>query len=581
VSDPTSDFMVDVIKSLDVDYVAANAGSSFRGIHESILNYGGNKKPEFITCTHEEISVALAHGYAKAAGKPMLVLAHSNVGLQHAAMAVYNAWADRVPVIIMAGNAVDAAQRRPGAEWYHSAVDLGATLHGLVKYSDQPLSAQHYAESVVRAYALAVTPPMAPVLIALDGDLQERPLEGRDRLRIPRFRRPVPPAADAAALAEAAKLLVAARNPVIVADRAVRTQAGMDALVTLAETLGAPVLDLGNRLNMPTTHWANHTGNNAALVRDADVLLFLEVDDVYGTVYSFSDTVQRGDRRIAPAGAKIVTLGLDASYVPSTNNQDAQRFVAADLPIAGDAETSLPALVEAVRRATGTTHAGTIGSRTASLKTDFAALRARDRAAARWAWDASPISTARVTYELGEVLKGEDFTITGPVQFFSNWPLRLWPLTKQHQYLGRQGASGEGYSAPALIGAALALKGTGRIPVCIQNDGDLMYQPGSYWTAAHHRIPLLSVMHNNRAWHQEVMHVQRMANRRERGIDRAHIGTTLLDPEIDYAKMIGAMGVWTAGPIREPRDLRPALRNALAAVKRGEPALVDVHTQPR
>ncbi|HEX3549090.1 MAG TPA: thiamine pyrophosphate-binding protein [Candidatus Elarobacter sp.] len=581
VTNPVSDFMVDVLKTLDVDYVAANPGSSFRGIHESILNYGGNRKPELITCTHEEISVALAHGYAKAAGKPMLVLAHSNVGLQHAAMAVYNAWADRVPVVIMAGNALDATMRRPGAEWFHSAVDLGTTLQGLVKYADQPLSAQHYAESTVRAYTAAVTPPMAPVLVALDGELQERPLEGRDGLRVPRFRRPSPPAGDPSALAAAAKLLVEARSPVIVADRAVRTQAGMDELVALAEAAGAPVLDLGSRLNMPTTHWANHTGNNAALIGGADVVLFLEVDEVYGTLYGFSDAVQRHDRRIAPAGATIVTIGLDSAYVASTNNQDAQRFVAPDLPIAGDAETSLPVLVDAVRRAKSGAHAAIIEARTAALKRDYAALRERERDAARWGWDAVPISTARVTYELGEVLRGEDFTITGPVQFFSNWPLRLWPLAKQHQYLGRQGASGEGYAAPALIGAALALKGTGRIPVCIQNDGDLMYQPGSYWTAAHHRIPLLSVMHNNRAWHQEVMHVQRMANRRERGIDRAHIGTTLLDPEIDYAKLIGAMGVWTAGPIREPRDLRPALQKALAAVKRGEPALVDVHTQPR
>jgi acetolactate synthase-1/2/3 large subunit len=582
VSDPTSDFMVDVLKTLDVDYVAANAGSSFRGIHESILNYGGNSKPEFITCTHEEVSVALAHGYAKAAGKPMLVLAHSNVGLQHAAMAVYNAWADRVPVVILAGNALDAAKRRPGAEWDHSAIDLGTTLQGLVKYNDQPLSAQHYAESLVRGYTLAVTPPMAPVLLALDGELQERPLEGRDRLRIPRFHRPSPPAGDPAALAEAAKLLIAAQHPVVVvADRAVRTQAGMDALVALAETLGAPVLDLGSRLNLPTTHWANQTGNNNALIAAADIVLFLEVDDVYGTLYSFTDAVERRDRRIVPPEARVVTIGVDNGYASSTNNQDAQRFYAADLPINGDAETTLPALLDAVRRRLTGERKAVAAERTAQLKRDYVALKAREQAAARWGWDASPISTARVTYELGEVLKHEDFTITGPVQFFSNWPLRLWPLDKAHHYLGRQGASGEGYAAPALIGAALALKGTGRIPVCIQNDGDLMYQPGSYWTAAHHRIPLLSVMHNNRAWHQEVMHVQRMANRRQRGIDKAHIGTTMLDPEIDYAKMVGAMGVWTAGPIRDARDLRPALERALAAVKRGEPALVDVHTQPR
>jgi acetolactate synthase I/II/III large subunit len=360
----------------------------------------------------------------------------------------------------------------------------------------------------------------------------------------------------------------------------VRTQAGMDHLVALAVAVGAPVLDLGSRLNMPTTHWANHTGNNRELIAAADVVLFLEADDVYGTLYNFSDAVERSDKRVSAAGAKIVTIGMD-QFAASTNNQDAQRFFSADLPIAGDAETSLPVLLDAVRSATSAAHRTTVEGRIASLKTDFTALRARELEASRWGWDASPISTARVTYELGEVLKGEDFSITGPVQFFSNWPLRMWPLTKAYQYLGRQGASGEGYSAPALVGAALALKGTGRIPVCIQNDGDLMYQPGSYWTAAHHRIPLLSIMHNNRAWHQEVMHVQRMANRRQRGIDSAHIGTTILDPEIDYAKLIGAMGVWTAGPIRDPEALRPALKNALAAVKRGEPALVDVHTQPR
>jgi thiamine pyrophosphate-dependent acetolactate synthase large subunit-like protein len=213
------------------------------------------------------------------------------------------------------------------------------------------------------------------------------------------------------------------------------------------------------------------------------------------------------------------------------------------------------------------------------LKQQHADLRAADRAAAQWGWDASPISTARLSYELAQVLKNEDWSLVSPVQFFSNWPLRMWSMTKSYQYLGRQGASGEGYAAPALIGAALAMKKQGRIPVCIQNDGDLMYQPGSYWTAAHHKLPLLSVMHNNRAWHQEVMHVQRMANRRQRGITNAHIGTTLIEPEIDYAKMIAAMGVWTAGPIREPGQIRPALERALAAVKRGEPALVDVHTQ--
>ena len=108
-----------------------------------------------------------------------------------------------------------------------------------------------------------------------------------------------------------------------------------------------------------------------------------------------------------------------------------------------------------------------------------------------------------------------------------------------------------------------------------------MYSNGVLWTAAHHRIPLLSVMHNNRAYHQEVMHVQRMAARHQRGVSQSGIGTTLTDPNIDYAKIAQGMGVYAEGPIMEAKDLGPAIGRALAVVKRGEPALVDVVTQPR
>ncbi|MFN2460652.1 MAG: thiamine pyrophosphate-binding protein, partial [Candidatus Velthaea sp.] len=258
VRDAGSDFMVDVFKTLDLEYVAANPGSTFRGLHESLINYGGNARPEFITCTHEEISVALAHGYAKASGKPMMALVHSNVGLQHASMAVYNAWADRVPVMIVAGNVLDETKRRPGAEWFHSAQDPGAIIRATTKWDDQPLSLQHFADSAVRAYRAAVTPPMGPVFLALDGDLQEAPAGAqRAGLRIPAYRAPIPPAGDPNALEAVAKLLVGAQSPVVVCDRSVRTQAGMNLLVTLAETLAAPVLDRGGRLNFPSRHWCN------------------------------------------------------------------------------------------------------------------------------------------------------------------------------------------------------------------------------------------------------------------------------------------------------------------------------------
>src|SRR5437870_2447662 len=224
---PGSDFMVDVIKATGIEYIASNPASSFRSLHESIVNYGGNRKPEFLTCMHEESSVAMAHGYAKAAGKPMGVLAHGSVGLQHAAMAVYNAWCDRVPVMLFGGNILDADKRRPGVEWYHSVQDPAALLRDFTKWDDQPVSLQHFAESVMRAYKIATTVPMGPVLITADGDLAEEPVHDEKKLRIPKLTMSIPPQGDSGAIREAAKLLVAAERPVILADRMARSQEGM------------------------------------------------------------------------------------------------------------------------------------------------------------------------------------------------------------------------------------------------------------------------------------------------------------------------------------------------------------------
>src|SRR5262252_4264073 len=172
-----SDFMVDVIKTLDIDYLPSNPASSFRGLHESLINYGGNTKPEFLTCMHEESAVAMAHGYFKVAGKPLLSLCHGTVGLQHATMAIYNAWCDRVPVIVVGGNDLDAARRPPGVPTIHSAQDINALVRDFTKWDDTPVSLQHFAQSFVRAYKYAMTPPYEPVMLALDGGLQELPMD--------------------------------------------------------------------------------------------------------------------------------------------------------------------------------------------------------------------------------------------------------------------------------------------------------------------------------------------------------------------------------------------------------------------
>src|SRR5437867_2078019 len=416
---PGSDFMVDVIKALGIEYVASNPGSSFRALHESIINYGGNKNPEFLTCCHEESSVFIADGYARVENKPMGVLAHSTVGLQHASMGIYNSFAGRVPVFIMLGNTIDVAERRPGVEWYHSAQDAAAMVRDYTKWDDLPISLTHFGESAVRGYKIAMTPPRGPVVLVADSDLQERPVEDLSRLHVPRLTLASPPAGDPVAVAELAKLLVAAENPVILGGAAIRTAEGMKLLVELAETLQAPVV--GEKF--PSRHPLNQAGG--ALLRNADLIVGLQVADFWGTVNNVRDQLVRSSRPITKNGAKLA-------------------------------------------------------------------------------------STARLSAEIWGVIKDKDWASVG------GGAGRFWNVEKQYQTLLAGGAAGVGSNLPTSVGAALAHRKYGRFCVSIQNDGDFMYAPGAIWTAAHHRIPLLSVMHNNRAYHQEVMHIQRMANRHQR-----------------------------------------------------------------
>jgi acetolactate synthase-1/2/3 large subunit len=577
---PGSDFMVDVLKSLGFDFVCANPGSSFRGLHESVINYGANQNPELITCCHEESAVAMAHGYAKIEGKPLCVFAHGTVGLQHAAMAIYNAYCDRVPVYIILGNTIDATMRRPGAEWSHSVQDAGAMVRDYVKWDDLPISLQHFAESAVRAYKIAMTPPMMPVLIVADSELQENPIQNAANLHIPKLTLPQPPVGDSGAVSETARLLVQAENPVIIVDHSARTQAGMEQIVELADLLQAPVVDQFGRMNFPSRHPLNQSANARTLISSADVILGLELSDYWGTVHSFKDQLHRTSHTLTKPGAKLISIGVADLYLKS-NYQDFQRAPEVDVAIAADAEATLPSLCEAIKRQTTASRKALFAERGAKLasarQTDLDSARTE----ATYAWDASPISVARMCAELWEQIKSEDWSLVSYIRHSSWWPLRLWSFEKYYQFIGGSGGYGMGYNAPGSLGAALANRKHGRLTVNIQDDGDLLYAPGIMWTAAHHRIPILNIMHNNRAYHEELMHVQRMANRHERGVDRAKIGTVIDDPPVDFAKMGQSMGLYAEGPISNPNELGPAIRRAIAAVKRGEPAIVDVITQPR
>jgi thiamine pyrophosphate-dependent acetolactate synthase large subunit-like protein len=582
---PGSDFMVDVIKTLDIKYLPSNPASSFRAIHESLINYGGNKMPEFLTCAHEESAVGMAHGYFKVAGKPLMTLCHGTVGLQHAAMAVYNAWCDRVPVIIVGGNDLDAAHRPPGVPTIHSAQDINALVRDFTKWDDTPVSLQHFAQSFVRAYKIAMTPPYGPVAISLDAGLQQEPIRNNgEKLYIPRYVATSPPQGDTGAVKEAARLLANAQNPVIVADRAARSENGVRLLVQLAEALQAQVIDQGGRMNFPSTHYLRRP---PTAVGNADVILGLELTDFWATVNAYIDNGEQGvginTSRIKPE-TKLISISA-SELLTKANYQDFQRFQSVDVSMPADAEATLPALIEAVKAAIPDDRKAAIEKRGEAARKAFAEARERTKQAAALAWDASPVSTARLVMETWAQIKDLDWSLVASSGNVSNWPRRLWPMEKYYHWLGASGGYGVGYGAPASVGAALANRDLGRFSVSIQSDGDLMYAPGVLWTAARHKIPLLAVMHNNRGYHQEVMHVQRLSNFRNRvaslGGDMGPIGTSIENPDIEYHKLAESMGWWAKGPIKDPAQFGPALKEAVAVVKSGQPALLNVWTQPR
>lgn len=555
IRNPGSDHMVDVLKSLNLEYCAFNPGSSFEGLHESLINYGKNRMPEILTCLHEESSVAMGHGYAKIEGKPILALLHGTIGVQHAAMAVYNAYGDRVPVIMIAGVGDTAVPA-------HTAIDLAVTVRDYVKWDAQPRNIRQFAATMQRAYAQAMTPPMAPVLVTVQADLQMEPAP--PGLTIPSFHMPEPPSADIGSVREIAKALVTAENPRINAGTMARTQEGIEMLVELAEMLQCSVNGVGNRINFPSRHPLAGNGEG-----QPDVVLNLDSGGGRG---GFG----------GGGGNRAKTYTISSAELLATHNFNVNgNPPRGDLVVLADSQASLPLLIEEVRKLI----TPDMRNRFADRGRKHQAANIADRQAlierAGYGWDASPLSIARIVAELWPLVKNEDYSYVSPQGFAGNWANRLWDMNKTYHYIGGQGAGAMGYGAPASVGAALANRKHGRISINLQTDGDMNYAPGVLWTAVHHKIPLLSIMLNNRAYHQEVMFIEQMCSERDRGTGNAKIGTTIEDPDINYAKMAEAYGMYSEGPITDPKDLQAALRRGIDRVKRGEPVMIDTRTQPR
>jgi acetolactate synthase-1/2/3 large subunit len=525
----------------------------------------------------------MAHGYAKIENKPMMIMAHGTVGLQHASMGIYNAYADRVPVYIILGNILDVNYRRGAAEWEHSVQDAAGMVREFVKWDDTPVTLTHFAESAVRAYKIAMTPPMEPVVIVADGQLQEEPIT--EKVRIPKLVLSGPPMGDSASVMETARILVAAENPVIVVGRAIHSQKGIELLVELAEALQVRVYDQRYRMNFPTHHPLAGRSGNARLtppITEYDAILALEAEDLWGVLHRSTPINRFGmeTRSVMKPGAKLVTVSaIELNH--KANYQDFGRYVEADVAVTGDTEATLPELIEAVKKLTTADRRIAFAARGKRVAEENMKAHQRDVEDAALAWDASPVSTARVAAELWAQVKNEDWSLVSNDRHSSCWESRLWNFTKQYQFIGAQGGGGVGYNAPASVGAALANRKHGRLTVSIQDDGDFNYGPAVFWTAAHHSIPILSIMHNNRAYHEERMYIQLYGAKYNRAVDRSDIGTALIKPNIDYAMVAKGYGLYSEGPISNPNDLGPAIARGIERVKKGEPALIDVVTQPR
>ena len=562
---PGSDLMVQVLRDLGVEYVAGNPGSSFEGLQESIINYGNppNRMPEFITALHEESAVTMAHGYGKATGKPMCALLHGTIGVQHGSMSIYQAYYDRTPALLIAG-------RDLGFIAAHSANDMAGMVRSFTKWDAQPRTLAESLTAIQRAYNEAITPPCGPTLVVVDIELQKE--EARD-LKVPAYAAPGITGIDASQAREIARGLLDAQNPRIAVGR-LRTVEGVRQAVQLAELVGASTSTSATQgpMSFPQRHPL--CGPGASTTYDYALGLEAPAATVSLTGPALSTLLSRDTGNIGFGG-----------IAPGVSRAGGGGGAASGRTIAIDAEASLPAIIEETRRQMTPDRQRVIADRAnrhaaANAKARMEELR-RALDQKRAGWDASPVSTARIYAELWPLIANEDWILASPSGFSGGHNAQLWDHNKPYSYLGGQGAGGMGYGAPASVGAALAAKSRGRIVINIQTDGDLNYAPGVLWTAAHHQLPMLTVMHNNRAWHQELMFVEYMCGVRGRGGDRGHIGTTLREPYIDYRSMAAAYGMEAEGPITDPAKLNAALKRGLASVKRGQPYLIDVITEPR
>jgi thiamine pyrophosphate-dependent acetolactate synthase large subunit-like protein len=552
-----SDVVADALRATDIPYIALNPGASYRGFHDSLVNYLGNERPQMLLCLHEESAVAIAHGYAKVTGKAMAAAVHSNVGLMHATMAIFNAWCDRMPMVILgATGPVDAPKRRPWIDWIHTARDQGALVRGYTKWDDQPASPTAAREAVLRANWIANTAPRGPTYVNLDAEMQESklpaPVQPVDAWR---YMPTVVSAASPDLVKQAADLLRNAKRPVILAGRVSRNVDAWEARVTLAERLNALVVtDLKIGASFPTDHplHAGAPGGTVLMpeateaIRAADVILSLDWLDVAGTLKSVGGNIS----------AKFLQVSVD-HRLHNGWSMDYQGLPPVDVMIDCEPDVAVPALLAALGPAkpqlVSTRQAEPFKPSGDKLTVDHLADALRRAVGKR------PASLTHVSL---------------------SWNGAAWPFRHPLDFLGGDGGGGVGGGPGISVGAALALKDSGRLPVAVCGDGDFLMGVTALWTAAHYRIPLLLVIANNRSFFNDELHQERVARMRHRPVENRWVGQRISEPDIDLAAMARAQGAEGFGPVTAIRDLEGTFAKAIEAVEAGHVTVVDVRVEP-
>lgn len=559
-----SDLIVDWLAEAGIQQVALNPGATLRGLHDSLVRHP-TLRP--VLALHEEIAVGIAHGYAKATGEPMAVLTHDLVGLQHASMAIFNAWVDRVPMLVLGGSGPrDEEDRRPWLDWIHTGLPQGTLVREFVAWDAEPSTLTGLHQALQRGLRRTSSEPCGPVYLSIDTGLQERPVGDLDLP--PMSATPADrPSVSPSVVDEVAGLLAAAQRPVVVVDRPVRGLAGP--LLALVDLLTAAVVDLGGGCNHPTTHWSDQSLARREALAEADLVLALEVRDPVWAVTE-TDTGTRATRSLLADGTRVVVVGL--SELRHRGFLVPEALLPGARTVTAHAGVFVDQLLPALRRQGPS---GDRSQRRTRLAERHAAGRAAARAQARAAQHDVPVAPAHLALALWEAIADEPWQLANGL--LGGWPRRLWDVEHPEQYLGRSGGEGLGYGLPASIGAALAGRDSDRLVVDLQADGDLLYTASALWTAAHAEIPLLVVVHNNRTYGKDELHQREMAALRQRSDDVVPVGIALRGPDIDFAALARAQGVEGIGPVEQPAQVREVLRKAATTVRRERrPVLVDV-----